>query len=92
MDIQFKEYKNKHGRSRNGTMCSNFLGGPQESPCIDTFQIRVFTKSFSRFIITQAFKEKADKTVKFMQILNSDTKNPWKIRMDRLEVYFSLNL
>ena len=88
MEIQFKEYKNKYGRSHNGTTCSNFLGRSQETPCTDVFHIRLFTKSFNRSIITQPFEEKADKTVKFMQILNSNNKNPWKIDMPRLEVYF----
>lgn len=93
MEIQFIEYKNAYGRSHNGTTCNNFLDRSQVTSCTNIFQIRIFTKSFSRAIITQAFEEKADKTVKFMQILNSKTKNPWKVEVQRrLEVYFFTQL
>ena len=87
LEIHFLEYKNIHGRSYQGEKCP--WVNRRESRCTDIFKVTLASKLFSETLTTKAFQEDSG-IVTFGNVLNDVISNPWKIRLQKIEVEYSV--
>ena len=87
LEIHFLEYKNTHGRSRQGEKCPLF--NRRENRCTDIFKVTLASKLFSETLTTKAFQEDSG-MVTFGNVLNDVISNPWKIKLQKIEVEYSV--
>ena len=87
LEIHFLEYKNTHRRSHEGETCPLF--NRRESSCTDIFKVTLASKLFSETLTTKAFQEDSG-IVTFGNVLNDVISNPWKIKLQKIEVEYSV--
>ena len=87
LEIHFLEYKNTHERSHKGEKCPLF--NRRENRCTDIFKVTLASKLFSETLTTKAFQEDAG-MVTFGNVLNDVISNPWKIKLQKIEVEYSV--
>ena len=87
LEIHFLEYKNTHGRSHQGETCPLF--SRRENRCTDIFKVTLASTLFSETLTTKAFREDF-RMVTFGNVLNNVTSNPWKIKLQKIEVEYSV--
>ena len=87
LEIHFLEYKNTHGISHEGEKCPLF--NRREHRCTDIFKVTLASKLFSETLTTKAFQEDSG-MVTFGNVLNNVTSNPWKIKLQKIEVEYSV--
>ena len=87
LEIHFLEYKNTHERSHKGEKCPLF--NRRENRCTDIFKVTLASKLFSETLTTKAFQEDSG-MVTFGNVLNDVISNPWKIKLQKIEVEYSV--
>ena len=87
LEIHFLEYRNIHGSSHEGEKCPVF--NRRENRCTDIFKVTLASKLFSETLTTNAFLEDSG-MVTFGNVLNDVTNNPWKIKLQKIEVEYSV--
>ena len=87
LEIHFLEYKNTHERSHKGEKCPLF--NRRENRCTDIFKVTLASTLFSETLTTKAFQEDSG-MVTFGNVLNNVTSNPWKIKLQKIEVEYSV--
>ena len=87
LEIHFLEYRNIHGSSHEGEKCPVF--NRRENRCTDIFKVTLASKLFSETLTTKAFQEDSG-IVTFGNVLNDVISNPWKIRLQKIEVEYSV--
>ena len=87
LEIHFLEYRNIHGSSHEGEKCPVF--NRRENRCTDIFKVTLASKLFSETLTTKAFQEDSG-MVTFGNVLNDVTNNPWKIKLQKIEVEYSV--
>ena len=87
LEIHFLEYKNTHGRSHKGEKCP--LLSRRENRCTDIFKVTLASTLFSETLTTKAFREDSG-MVTFGNVLNNVTSNPLKIKLQKIEVEYSV--
>ena len=87
LEMHFLEYKNIHGRSHEGEKCPVF--NRRENRCTDIFKVTLASASFIETLTTPPFQEEF-RMVNFKNALNDVIKNPWKIKLQKIEVEYSV--
>ena len=87
LEIHFLEYKNTHETSHKGEKCPLF--NRRENRCTDIFKVTLASKLFSETLTTKAFQEDSG-MVTFGNVLNDVISNPWKIKLQKIEVEYSV--
>ena len=91
LEIHLLEYRDIHRKSRESKRCTKV--SRHEYRCTDIFKITLASKSFSETLTTQAFEEESGLSmVTFGNALNDVISNPWKIKLQKIEVGYSVLL
>lgn len=90
LEIHLLEYRNRYKSSHEGEKCPVF--NRREYRCINIFKVTLASKSFSETLTTKAFQEDGLNRVTFGNTLNDVISNPWTIKLQKIEVEYSILL
>ena len=87
VEIDFKTFYTKYYNSFDGSACKKV--SRRDSRCTYTFHICLLSDNlFKQCVQTKTFRDNHAGTTEFGNTLNEKVNNPWKIKVDKTEVYF----